>query len=112
MSGIKRIADSMINYRVSTISLRTGAQEYQQRVQFVYSEASQALSAVGTVAAGAIMGGPVGAGLAAVGVGVTYLMKAIGWAQNADRLRMEQDKESISIAMQDIRAGFEGRRSE
>lgn len=110
-TGIKQIANSVISYEVSTVNLRTGAAEYQQKVQFAYSEGAQALSSVGSILMGGIMGGPVGAGIAAAGVGLSYLMKFIGWGQNAQRLETEQNLESISLNFASIRAGVSGRRS-
>lgn len=110
-TGIKQIANSVISYEVSTVNLRTGAAEYQQKVQFAYNEGAQALSSVGSILMGGIMGGPVGAGIAAAGVGLSYLMKFIGWGQNAQRLETEQNLESISLNFASIRAGVSGRRS-
>lgn len=110
-TGIKQIANSVISYEVSTVNLRTGAAEYQQKVQFAYNEGAQALSSVGSILMGGVMGGPVGAGIAAAGVGLSYLMKFIGWGQNAQRLETEQNLESISLNFASIRAGVSGRRS-
>ena len=110
-TGIKQIADSYISFEVSNVNLKTGASEFQQRLQFVYNEGSQAASSVGAVAMGFIMGGPAGAGIAAAGVGLSYLMKFIGWQQNSVRLDLEQNLENVSIGMANIRAGTAGRRS-
>lgn len=110
-TGIKQIAESYITYNLSTVNLRTGASEYSQKLQFAYNEGSQALSAVGSIAMGAAVGGVVGAAVAAVGVGISYLMKFIGYAQNAARLETEQNLESISIGFASTRAGVSGRRS-
>lgn len=110
-TGIKQIAESYITYNLSTVNLRTGAAEYSQKLQFAYNEGSQALSAVGSIAMGAAVGGVVGAAVAAVGVGISYLMKFIGYAQNAQRLETEQNLESISIGFASTRAGVSGRRS-
>lgn len=110
-TGIKQIADSAISYGISTISMRTGASEYQQRVQFAYNEGMQALSSVSAIGMGAVIGGPAGAAVAAVGVGISYLMKMIGWAQNENTLQIEENQEDISIRMQTIRAGALGRRN-
>lgn len=110
-TGIKQIAESYISYELSTVNLRTGAAEYSQKLQFAYNEGSQALSAVGSIAMGAAVGGVVGAAVAAVGVGISYLMKFIGYAQNAQRLETEQNLESISIGFASTRAGVSGRRS-
>lgn len=111
MTGIKQIADSVISYEISSVSLRTGASEYQQKVQFAYSEGMQAASSVGAIAMGAIMGGPAGAAIAAAGVGLSYVMKFIGWAQNENTIQIEQNREDVSIVMQNIRAGALGRRN-
>lgn len=110
-TGIKQIADSVISYQISTVELKTGATEYQQKLQFAYSEGAQALSSVATIGMGFAMGGPVGGAVAAVGVGISYVMKFIGWAQNAARLETEQNLESISIGFASTRAGVSGRRS-
>lgn len=110
-TGIKQIADSAISYELSTVSLQTGATEYQQKLQFVYSESRQAASSVGAIAMGGIMGGPAGAAIAAVGVGISYMMKFIGWAQNANTIQIKENREDISIQMETIRAGSLGRRN-
>lgn len=110
-TGIKQIADSLISYQISTVSLRTGATEYQQRLQFAYNEGMSALSSIGAIGMGFVMGGPAGAAVAAVGVGISYITKFIGWAQNANTLQIEENKEDISIQMQRLRAGNLGRRN-
>lgn len=104
--GATQVANSMIDYQISTISLRTGATEHQQRVQFIYGEASGAVSSIGAIAGGFMLGGPAGAGAAALGVGVSYIMKFVGWGQRANTLRLQQNAEDISIQMQTIRAGL------
>lgn len=109
-TGIKQIADSYISYGISTVNLRTGAAEFQQKLQFAYSEGSQLASSVGAIVMGGIMGGPPGVAVAAAGVGLTYLMKFIGWSQNANRLETQQNLEDVSIGMASIRAGVSGRR--
>ncbi len=110
-TGIKQIANSVISYEISTVNLRTGAAEYQQRLQFAYNEGSKALSSVGAIAMGAVVGGPAGAAVAAAGVALSYIMKFIGWGQNAARLQTEQNLENISLGFASVRAGITGRRS-
>ena len=110
-TGIKQIADNVIAYNISTVSLRTGAAEYQQKLQFIYSESSQALSSVAAIGMGALFGGPAGAAVAAVGVGLNYIMKALNWSENANTIRINENREDISIQMQNIRAGSLGRRN-
>lgn len=111
MTGIRQIADSVISYNISTVSMRTGESEYQQKLQFAYSEGMQLASSAGAIAMGAVMGGPAGAAVAAVGVGLSYVMKAIGWAQNANTIQIAENQEDISIQMQTVRAGALGRRN-
>lgn len=108
--GIKQIADSYISYNLSIVNLRTGASEFQQRLQFAYSEGSQLASSIGAIAMGGVVGGAPGAAAAAIGVTVSYLTKFIGWAQNERTIQMQQNLEGISIGMANIRAGVSGRR--
>ncbi len=66
---------SAISHQIGTISLRTGENERQQRVQFAYDMVGQAVGAGMTIAAGAMAGGPIGAAVAAVGVVIDALVK-------------------------------------
>lgn len=110
-SAVRSYADKLISYDLSQVNLRTGAAEYQQKLQFVYSEGARLFDSVVSIATGAAAGGLVGEGIAAIGVGVSYLMKTIGWSQNAQRLETEQNLESISLKFASISAGVSGRRS-
>ena len=109
-TGAKRIAESYISYKINTVSLRTGATEYEQKLQFAYSEGSQAAVSIASIAMGAAIGGLPGAAIAAVGVGLSYIMKAIGWAQNAEKIQMQKDLEDVSLQMQRSRMGISGSR--
>lgn len=109
-TGAKRIAESYISHNINTVSLRTGATEYEQKLQFAYSEGSQAVGSVAAIAMGAAVGGLPGAAIAAVGVGLNYIMKAIGWAQNAEKIQMQKDLEDVSLQMQRARMGISGSR--
>lgn len=109
-TGAKRIAEAYITHQINTVSLRTGATEYEQKLQFAKSEASQAVGSVAAIAMGAAVGGPAGAAVAAIGVGINYMMKFIGWSQNADKIQMQKDLESISLQMQRVRMGTGGSR--
>lgn len=110
-TGAKQIANSLISYDISTVNLRSGQAEYQQKLQFIYSESSKALSSLGSIGMGAVLGGPAGAAVAAAGVALSYIMKFIGWGQNAARLQTEQNLENVSLGFASIRAGITGRRS-
>lgn len=112
MTGVKRLADAYVNYTVSTVALKTGATEYEQKLQFITSEVSQGVGAIGAIAGGALFGGLAGAAVAAAGVAVNYAMKGVQWSLNADRLKLEQNLENISLRMQQTRSGFAGSRGE
>lgn len=109
-TGAKRIAESYISYNINTVSLRTGATEYEQKLQFAYNEGSRAAGSIASIAMGAAVGGLPGATIAAVGVGLSYIMKAIGWAQNAEKIQMQKDLEDVSLQMQRARMGISGSR--
>lgn len=100
------VADKLISYDVSTVSLRTGAKEYEQKLQFGYSMLQQ--TAVPLVI-GPATGGLAGA---AIGIAFSFAMQGITWAQNAQTIRYNQQLENISIAMANTRAGVTGSRSD
>ena len=99
------VADKLISYDISTVSLRTGAKEYEQKLQFGYSLIQQ--TAV-PLAVGAATGGLAGA---AIGIAFSFVMQGIGWVQNAQTIRYNQELENISISMANTRAGVTGSRS-
>ena len=109
-TGAKRIAEAYITHNINTVSLRTGATEYEQKLQFAYSEGSQAIGSVAAIAMGAAVGGPAGAAVAAVGVGINYIMKAVNWSQNADKIQIQKALEDVSLQMQRARMGTAGSR--
>lgn len=99
------IADKLVSYQINTVSLRTGANEYEQKLQYGYSALKQTVL---PIAAGAVMGGLPGViigGLFSLG------MQAIGWAQNAQTIEYNRQLENFSITMASERAGWSGSRS-
>lgn len=99
------VAKSFINYEVSSVSVRTGAKEYEQKLQLLTSTAEQTLV---PIVIGAKAGGLLGAG---VGLIASFAMQAITWGQNAQTIRYNQQIENISIEMANRRAGVSGSRS-
>ena len=93
---------SAISHQIGTISLRTGENERQQKVQFAYDMAEQAVGAGMAIAAGATAGGPIGAAVAAVGVAINY---AIQYAIRSNEIDLKSQKESIEIGLMNKRAG-------
>lgn len=109
-SALKSTADQLINYRISTISLRTGATEYEERASARYSAISQAVGAGMALVAGGVTAGPAGVVVAAMGIAANAIQKVVGIAQRSNTLALEESVENVSIGMQNVRAGTVGRR--
>jgi len=99
-----------ISYRISTVSLRTGRTEHQQRLQFAYDMGSKVVSLVENVAMGLLLSGgnPLGA---LVGLGVGLLQTGVQYAQAYDRLNLERSIEEASLGIQRRRAATTNSRS-
>lgn len=93
-----------IEYGISTINVRTGRAEAQQRIQFAYSVGRQVVGVLENVAIGALVGGLPGAIVSAVMSTVTTVA---GYAINQGKINMQRDLESISLGLMNIRAGGE-----
>lgn len=100
------IADKLISYEVNSVSLRTGATEYEQKLQFGYSTLK---STAVPLVVGAATGGLPGA---AIGLVMGLAMQGIQWAQNARTMIFNQNLENVSIGMATVRAGVTGSRSD
>lgn len=109
-SAAKSTADQLISYQISTISLRTGATEYEQRASARFSAVSQAVGAGMALIAGGVTAGPAGVVVAALGIVANGIQKVIGIAQRENTLRLQESVENVSIGMQNVRAGTVGRR--
>lgn len=63
------VADSLINYQINTVSLRTGNNEYEQRLQFGYSAAKKGIGMGAAALVGLATGNPmVIGGVIAMGI--------------------------------------------
>ena len=101
-SQIVPFVKQAIGFSVNTISLRTGAEESQQRAQFAYDIASQAFSLGKGIWIGAIAGGLPGA---LVGAGLSILTTVFSYSYKAQEIQMQSDLEQISLAGLNRRAG-------
>ena len=104
----KKVVQPLLAHQVNTVSLRTGAEEYQQRQQLIYDVASRGFSIAESVAAGALIGGGVPGAL--IGLVAGLGMQGIQIMTQADTLRLKQTEESINIGFANIRAGALGSR--
>ena len=104
--AVKRIVSPFIkqaiDYGISTVSVRTGANEQQQRVQFAYDLGSKAVGYAENIAVGAAVGGVWGAvGAAVLGVVTT----AVGVSLNQQKINLNESLENISLNLMNMRAG-------
>lgn len=107
VTGLAATADKLISYNISTVNLRTGASEYEQRLSTVYSGIKQVGMAGLAIATGVATGN---LPLALLGLAVAGTQQLINISQKAQTIRTEQSIENISIGMATVRAGVSGRR--
>lgn len=106
-AAVKGTVDKVVNYGISTVTLRTGAREYEQKLNFAYNTASQAVGLGVTAGMLALSGHPL---LAVAGLAIAGISKGIEIWKNTQRLETEENRENISIQKQIIRAGALTRR--
>ena len=105
---MKATADRIVSTAISEVSMRTGANEYEQRLDAGISAGESIIGAGSALAIGAATGTlPV----VALGMVMSSINKALSISQKATQLNMAHSLEDISINMQNIRAGTSGRRS-
>lgn len=110
-AAVASTADKIISYNISQVSLRTGATEYEQRLNAAYSVGKDVVGAGMALVTGAAFGGPAGFAVALIGVVASGINKIINLEQNRQTLRTQQSLENISIGMENMRAGVAGRRT-
>lgn len=106
-AAVRGFANNLISYEISQVSLRTGAREYEQKLQFAQQVGNQVLNIGLATAGGFAAGGAVGALVGFLG---STIYTAISYAQNANTIETKQNLENISIGMASVRAGVSGRR--
>lgn len=105
--AIKSVATQVVGHRVSTVQLRTGSHEAQQRANFSYQIGQQAFGIAESLAVGAAVGGFAGA---AVGAVMSLVHTAISWNQKADTLRLQNQLEQNTQLAAAQRATYSGSR--
>lgn len=100
-------AERIASIGISEVSMRTGANEYEQQLDAAYSAGKSIIGAGAALAIGAATGTlPV----VALGMVMSSVSKAFSISQRAAQINMAHSLEDISINMQNIRAGTSGRR--
>lgn len=104
----KRAINTVWDYQVSTISLRTGQERLQERQETAKKYISYGFSLVESAVAGFLVSGnPVGA---VVGVAVNVVSKGIEMGLEASRFNLSRAVEDVSLTQANIRAGCGGGR--
>ncbi|MDE6618523.1 MAG: hypothetical protein K2K13_05825 [Clostridiales bacterium] len=111
-SYIKPFVDQMITQRVTTVSLRTGAQELEERMSFSLNVAQKVVGFGSSVAMGALVGGVPGA---IVGGVMSLMTMGIEYSNKQEKINLQHGVENIGLRYVNTRAGgsvasFSGRR--
>lgn len=106
-ANIKGTASRFISREVNRIELRTGASEFQQRVQTVYNMATSILDTGVSLMIGAATGNLPLVALTAVTKGLSAFFDAV---QNQRDINLKLTLENISIGLGAKRASVNGRR--
>lgn len=106
-ASVKGLAEQLITAEIGRVELRTGAAEYQQRIQTVYSVGSSVLNSAVAIGVGAATGN---LPLVLIGTATKAVSWLIGGIQRQIDLNLKQAGEDISIGMATRRASTNGRR--
>ena len=105
---VKSFALPVISHRVSTVQLRTGSREAQQRSTMLFTIGQKTFSAAESVAAGFVIGGGAGA---LAGLALSAIHTAMDFSLSVDRLNTQKQLEDISRDMSAVqRATVSGSR--
>lgn len=105
---VKSFALQQINYRVSTVELRTGSNEMSARASFQNELAQKGLGILEMTASGALVGGLAGA---LVGLGISTAHTAVSYIQKENTIQLKRNLENETLTMLRMRAGASGSRS-
>lgn len=103
----KAFTDQIISHKVSTVELRTGSKDLQDRANLMLDVSQKLVGAGESVFTGLMVGGGMGA---LVGLVTNLLHTAISYSQKQQVLNMQETLENRSIQTTFIRAGANGSR--
>lgn len=99
---IKPFVDQMVTQHVTTIALRTGAQEQEDRMSFALGVAQKVYSFGTSVATGALVGGLPGALIGGV---MSLATMAIDYSNKQERINLQRSVENVGLRYMNSRAG-------
>lgn len=106
-AAVKGTAEQLIQAEIGRVELRTGASEYQQRLQSSYNIVSGMANSAVALGIGAATGN---LPLALIGTITSLFSTVLSGIQKDYTLRLEQRQENISIGIAAQRASTGGRR--
>lgn len=104
---LKSYTDQIVSHHVSTVELRTGSRELQERANFMLDITQKSIGIAESVLSGAMVGG---IGGAAVGLLIGFAHTAISYQQKQQTLDLQETLENQTLRMNYIRAGAGGSR--
>lgn len=99
---VEPLVQPVVDGYIQTISLRTGSQEAQDRIQFAYNVGGRVKNLAKNIIIGARVGSLPGA---IAGAAASIFSTVINYAVESKRLSYEQSLESISLRGMNVRAG-------
>lgn len=110
-AAVKSTADRIASYKISQVTLKTGAAEYEERLSYIQTAVSQTVGAGAALVAAGMAGGPAGLAVAGLGIATSAVNKLISILQKNNTLQLQESLENVSIGMARVRAGVSGRRA-
>lgn len=99
----KQFISKLVSNEISTVELRTGAREYEQKLQFEMRVANIGASMGMSLIAGIATGNPL---IAVAGMILTAANTAMDIAQRYREIEIKQNREDISLGLARMRAGY------
>lgn len=101
-SFVQPFVEQVATAYTSTVALRTGAEELQEKMQFAQSVISKGVGIVESIAVGAAVGNLPGAVLGAL-IGITNM--GISYSMKLRELKRQSQVEDVSLGAMLVRAG-------
>lgn len=106
-SKAKPWINQVVSHEVNMVNLRTGRQEYAQKVQFAYGLIQQVEGIGSSIAMGFATGGGPGA---IIGAAVGLISTGISYVQKQNQIDTQESLENVNLQQSRIRAGTSGSR--
>ena len=99
---IKPFVEQMVTQHVTTVALRTGAQEAEERLSFKMQVGQKVYGLASSIITGALVGGVAGA---VVGGAMSLVTTVIGYTNQQEKLNLQRSVENVGLRYMNARAG-------